>query len=98
MEKKAVVFVTPSLGNVLMGLGLYLDVTFLLSQNGKACMEPVAGAARLGPDPAGGAGAEPLLPLPPAPLLLGQGELWVPEQAWGWLEPSSGTPTVLRGI
>lgn len=43
-KKKGVVFVIHSLGNVLMGLKLYLDVT-LLSRNGKACAEPVAARA-----------------------------------------------------
>lgn len=43
-KKEVVVFVIHSLGNVLMGLKLYLDVT-LLSRNGKACAEPVAARA-----------------------------------------------------
>lgn len=35
-------FVIHSLGNVLVGLELYLDMTLLPSRNGKACGEPAA--------------------------------------------------------
>lgn len=43
-------FVIHSLGNVSVGLELYLDMTLLLSRNGKACGEPAAAraAAELG--------------------------------------------------
>ena len=94
-KKKVVVFVIHSLGNVLMGLKLYLDMTLLLSRNGKACAEPAAaqasqaGAVGLGTDPAGEREGRwsrcraPAATLPPAPLLLGQAEPRVPQASVG---------------